>query len=168
MKEKEEILLAEISSLGHTLDIVKAEREANSQELRDIRILLQSAESERDRLQADLTANEGKMSEVKESAKNQLQKAIEKVRSLTAVADSKGHEVEVLTAQLEAHQRESKVRMQNLEAELEKSREEKTAADDRCAELRNSLETALSSSAVNLQTLQEQLIALQKDLVEVA
>ena len=181
MKQKEEFLSSELSKQSSAFEISQADLSAALRELNVLRVQLQSAESERDRLQDELTASDARLTEVKESAKAQLQKAVDKIRTMAAAADSKDLEVTRLTAerddlhaQLEVLRREGQVRstseLESTQNELRKALEEKAATDDICTDLRKALEIAISSQEAykaEMQDLQEQLTARSNDITVV-
>ena len=181
MKQKEEFLSSELSKQSSAFEISQADLSAALREVDVLRVQLQSAESERDRLQDELTASDARLTEVKESAKAQLQKAVDKIRTMAAAADSKDLEVTQLTAerddlhaQLEVLRREGQVRstseLESTQNELRKALEEKAATDDICTDLRKALEIAISSQEAykaEMQDLQEQLTARSNDITVV-
>ena len=181
MKEKESVNNTELSNLSNALDVTRDEKAVAIQEMEKLRIQLQSVESERGRLQGDLTISEGRVLEVKESAKAQLQKAMDKIRAMTAAVDSKNQQLDDLSAQLDTLRQESQaksadeeerrsalqIRVQTLEDELEKTLQAKVAADERCTELQSSLESTSSSTEANLYNLEQQLKVTLNKLAEV-
>ena len=167
LKENEKGLKLELYEKTNALDHALTDKAAALQEIDALRIQLNSVESDHSRLQSELTASEVRLGEVKESAKAQLQKAVDKIRTLTASVDSKDQQLNELKSQLEANQDESQIRMRSLEADIKKFTEDKIAQDTFCAELRNSLESVSLASASKVQALEEQLIKLEKEISSV-